>query len=234
MPGAAAASPSIRSAPHREWVRYFVAPERDDGLVTDERLPVPLEPINDADRVGAVARLRDLLGSGELSFDRFSSALDQALAASTHGELESAFTGLPLPVRMSPASRRLLRPVVIEARMSALDLGQGFQLGAETSVVASIGSVRLDLVSATWDAHEVDLRLEAHTGSIDVVVPRGVAVQLVHVKGQVVLEDLEPPVPGAPVLRVEATAKTGAIRLTHNPDTVGPKSPRKRRWWRRH
>jgi len=168
--------------------------------MTDERLPAPVEPVGDADRVAAVARLRDLVGTGERSYEHFSSALDLALAATTLNELEEAFAALPSVVRLTPASRRLLGPVVVEARMSALDLGTGFQLGADTTVVASIGSVRLDLTAASWDAREVGLHLEASTGSIDVIVPRGVVVQLVQAKGQVVLDNIEQPVPGAPVL----------------------------------
>lgn len=197
----------------------------------DEGLPMPVDPVDEADRVAAVARLRDLVGSGELSFERFSDALDQALAATTHTELETAFTALPSLVHLSPVSRRLSRPVVVEARMSSLDLGSGFQLAADTSVIASIGSVWLDLTSASWDARQVDLRLEATTGSIDVVVPRGVVVQLVHAKGQVVLDNIEPPIPGAPVLRIEATARTGVIRITHDPERVpgAPSRTRRRR-----
>ena len=183
--------------------------------MTDASLPVPVETVDEADRVAAVARLRDLVGSGELSYEHFSSALDQALAATTHTELEAAFAALPSLVRLSPVSRRLGRSVVVEARMSSLDLGSGFQLGADTSVIASVGSVRLDLSSATWDAREINLRLEATTGSIDVIVPRGVVVQLVQAKGQVLLENIEPPAPGAPVLRIEATARTGVIRIAH-------------------
>lgn len=197
--------------------------------MTDGSLPVPVDPVHDSDRTAAVSRLRDLVGSGELSYERFLSTLDLTLAASTQGELEAAFTALPSVVHLSPASRRLGRPVVIEARMSSLDLGPGFQLGSDTSVVASVGSVWLDLTAANWDAREVDLRLQATTGSIDVIVPRGVAVQLVQAKGQVVLEDLAPPVPGAPVLRIDAIARTGQIRLTHSSERgSGSRSSRRR------
>jgi len=201
--------------------------------MTDEHLPAPIEPVDDADRMAAVARLRDLVGTGELSYEGFSSALDLALAATTHTELETAFTALPSVVHLTPASRRLSRPVAVEARMSALDLGAGFQLGADTSVVASIGSVWLDLTAASWDAREVNLHLEATTGSIDVIVPRGVVIQLVQAKGQVVLDNIEPPVPGAPVLRIEATARTGQIRITHDTERERHGQPRARRWRRR-
>lgn len=200
--------------------------------MTDEVLPVPADSLNGADRDAAVSRLRDLFGAGELSYERFSTAIDQSLAATTHEELEAALVGIPSLVRLSPATQRLSRPVVIEARMSSLDLGTGFQLGAETTVIASIGSVCLDLTAATWDSREVDLHLEATTGSIDVIVPRGVLIQLVRAKGQVVLENIEPPVPGAPRLRIEASARTGVIRISHAAAQVERKAPR-RRWLRR-
>lgn len=74
---------------------------------------------------------------------------------------------------------------------------------------------------------QVDLSLETATGKIDVVVPQGVAVQVVSAKGRVKLDSLAPPVPGAPLLRVAAAVATGQIVIRH------PRPARRRRWRRR-
>ena len=193
----------------------------------DLPVPEPAEPVEDAERLSAIARLRDLVATGELSLERFSASLDQVLAAKDQADLEDSMAALPSIVRLTPASRRLTQPLEIDAGIRALDLGAGWQLGAETTVSSATGRVRLDLTAASWDARRIDLRLQSATGSITVVVPEGVALQMVSAKGRVTLKDLTPPVPGAPVLRIEAATGTGRIQIEH------PPAPRRRRWWRR-
>ena len=195
----------------------------------ENRLPAPVDPVDDADRVAAITRLRDLVGSG-LSLERFTAALEQVLAATDHAELEAAMAAMPSIVRLTPASRRLEEPLVVDAGLGRIELGAGWQLAARTKVSASTGTCRLDLTQATWDAHEVDLRLEVATGRIEVVIPEGVAVQMRSVKGKVRLDNLAPALPGGPLLKVDAAAVTGRIRICHPPP---PPQPRRRRWRRR-
>jgi hypothetical protein len=190
--------------------------------------------VEDADRLAAIARLRDVFASGNVSFDEFSGSLELVLAATTDVDLEGAIGGLPPLVRLTPASRRLRQPLVVDVRLSQLNLGAGWQLGKETVVTASTGSVIIDLTAATWDALDVDLRLSAKTSTIDVIIPRGVAIQIVSARGQLALESLEPPLPGAPLLRVDATATMGVIRFSHDrPSLSNDEEPRRRirrRW----
>ena len=56
--------------------------------------------------------------------------------------------------------------------------GPGWQLAADTTVSTGFGTARLDLTTASWDAQDINLRLETW-GSIEVLVPEGVAIQLV-------------------------------------------------------
>jgi Domain of unknown function (DUF1707) len=197
-----------------------------------EQYPVPVspEPVDDTERLAAVARLHDLVGNGSLTLERFSTSLEQVLAANDQADLEMAMAAVPSPVRLTPASRRLSRPLKVDVGIGKLRLGAGWQLAPETEIAASTGKVWLDLAAASWDAREIDLRLRVATGKIQVTVPKGVAVQMVSASGRVTLYDLVPPVPGAPVLRVVASTSNGGgrIRFTHEPP-----EPVKSHWWQR-
>ena len=177
-------------------------------------LPSP-EPISDTDRVAVIARLHDLVANGDFGVEQFSASLEQVLAADSESELEAAVAGFPSIVRLTPTWRRLSQPVVLDAGIHRLELGAGWQLGADTTVKTNTAKVRLDLTEATWDARHVQLHLQSGTGRMEVIVPSGVSVQVVSMTGRVALDELDPPLPGGPVLRVDASTKTGKIRFTH-------------------
>lgn len=183
------------------------------------------ERISDSDRVAAIARLHDLLGGGDLGIEQFSASLEQVLAAESQMELETAIGGFPSVVRLTPASRKLKQPVCLDAAINRLEIGAGWQLGTDTTIKTNTGSVRIDLCEATWDAREVDLHLQTTTGEIDVIVPKGVLVQIVSMIGKVTLDNLASALPGGPILRVYASTKAGRIRFAHE---LPPQ--RRRRW----
>lgn len=197
----------------------------------DESLPEPLaEPVDDADRVAAIGRLHELVGPGSLSLELFSSALEQVLAATTNAELELAMKALPSLIHLTRASRRLEEPLEVRVGYNILRLGAGWQLAAHTSVRVATGICVIDLSQASWDATEVDLHLRTATGVIDVIVPEGVAIQMLSVSGQLKLRTSAPAIPGGPLLRITSHAATGFVRIRH------PKLPRggiRRRWMRR-
>ena len=180
----------------------------------------PVDTVDDVARVAAIARLQDLFSDGRVSLERFSGVLEQVFAAPRHTDLEAAMVALPPLVRLTPASRRLTGPLVLQAADSGLRLGSGLQLGADTTIRTGVGTARLDLTAASWDGDQVTLRLETW-GSIEVLIPEGVAVQMVGGSGNVQLESLSPPVPGGPVLRVSASGPTGVIRIHHPKKQVG-------------
>jgi hypothetical protein len=174
----------------------------------------PLDGVDEAARVAAIGRLHDLFSGGKVSFERFSVVLEQVFTAPSHADLEAAMLALPPLVRLTPASRRLARPLVLQTADSGLQLGSGWQLAVDTTIGTGIGAARLDLTAASWDAVQINLRLETW-GSIVVLVPEGVAVQVVGGSGSVQLETLSPPVPGGPVLRISTSGPTGVIRIRH-------------------
>ena len=135
--------------------------------------------------------------------------------------------GLPPLVRLTPVSLRLTEPLVLRMPDGGAPLGAGWQLGAATSVTTGSGATRLDLDAASWDALVVDLHLETW-GSIEVLVPRGVAVQVVGGSGRVRIGRLCAPVPGGPLVRIRVSGPSGVIFIRHL-DQVGFVTRRRRR-----
>jgi hypothetical protein len=190
----------------------------------------PLDGVDEDARVAAVSRLHDLIAGGGLSLERFSEILEQVFAAASDAELAAAMLEMPSSVRLTPASQRLARPLVLHVSDSALELGSGWQLAADTAIETGFGVARLDLTAASWDLHQINLHLQTW-GSIEVLVPKGVAVQLLGGSGTVQLESLSAPVPGGPVLRISTSGPTGVIRIRHPKQRDGRPF---RRWRRRH
>jgi hypothetical protein len=195
----------------------------------DRPVSSPLDGVDDEDRTAATDRLHQLVRGGSLSLELFSGALEQVLAAVSHTDLEAALLGLPPVVRLTPASRRLAQPLVLLAD-GHLQLGSGWQLAAETTIRVAFGAAQLDLSAATWDANQINLHLETRAGEFEVIVPEGVAVQMVGGSGRVQLARLSPPIPGGPVLRISTIGETGVTRVRHpKKGRVGPLA----RWRRR-
>ena len=173
-----------------------------------------LDRVGEEDRVAAVDRLHELIRVGSLSLESFSAILERVLAAVGYADLESAMLALPPPVRLTPVSRRLADPLVLRAN-GDLKLGSGWQLAADTTISVAFGTAWLDLTAASWDADDINLHLETRAGAIELIIPEGVAVQMVGGSGRVQLESLSPPLPGGPVLRVSTLGPTGVIRIRH-------------------
>lgn len=184
--------------------------------------------IPERDRDAAIGRLRDLFSAGEMTLERFSEVLEQIFTSSSHADLAAALSPLPPLVRITPDAQRLTEPLVLRVADGGLHLGSGWQLAADTTVSTGVGRAHLDLTAASWDADRIDLRLETW-GSIEIVVPEGVTVQIVGGSGRVRLESLAPPVPGGPLLRITTSGPAGAIRIRHPEEAHGGSLP----YWRR-
>jgi hypothetical protein len=113
-----------------------VSPQRDlpsSRAVAAKMVPVnkdlpvaaAIDPLDEGDRVAVIARLHDLFSRGELRLERLSELLETVLAAPGHADLEAAMLALPLLVRLTPASRRLTKPLVLRTPDGSLQLGSG-------------------------------------------------------------------------------------------------------------
>jgi hypothetical protein len=108
--------------------------------------------------------------------------------------------------------------------MGRLRLAGKWQLARETHISADLGSISLDLTQAEFDDHVIDLHVYTGWGSITIIVPQGVDVQVIHHRGGVDSR-LDPPVPGLPLVRLDVTTNIGRVHL-RNPGNYD----RPRRW----
>ena len=158
--------------------------------------------------------LKGLYAVGRIDQDRFDSGVAELLAATSDAEVAEVVRALPPPVTLTSPDRRLGRPLEIHSGMRRLRLAGRWQVARETHLSADLGSVRVDLTEAEFDDRVSDLHVYTGWGSITIIVPVGVAVQVVHHRGGVDSR-LEPPVPGLPLIRLDVTTNIGKVRLRH-------------------
>ncbi len=170
--------------------------------------------------------LKELYAAGSIDAGQLDTGVAGVLAARTEAELAGVIRALPAPVLFTSPDRRLSHLLEIQGGIGRLRLTGRWQLASETHVSADLGSVWLDLTEAEFDDPVTDLHIYSGGGSITIIVPRGVAVQITRHKGGVDRR-LEPPVPGLPLIRLDVTANIGRVHLRH------PGTPRRVRRWRR-
>jgi hypothetical protein len=158
--------------------------------------------------------LKGLYASGRIDADRFDSGVTELLAATSDTEVAEVVRALPPPVTITSPDRRLDKPLEIHSGMRRLRLTGRWQVARETHVSADLGSVRVDLTEAEFDDRVIDLHVYTGWGSITIIVPRGVGVQVLRQRGGVDSR-LEPPLPGLPLVRLDATTNIGKVRLRH-------------------
>jgi hypothetical protein len=91
-----------------------------------------------------------------------------------------------------------------------------WRLAEDSRVVAVLGSCKIDLRSARISAAVTTLEVSAVLGSIDVIVPAGVEVDL-EVHALLGSRDLRmgagPPAAGAPVIRITGVVLLGSLNV---------------------
>jgi Domain of unknown function (DUF1707) len=173
----------------------------------------------------ATELLKELYAAGSIDAGQLDSGLAGVLAARTEAELAGVVRSLPAPVAFTSPDRRLGQPLEIHGGIGRLRLTGRWQLARETHVSADLGRVWLDLTDAEFDDQVTDLHVYSGGGSITIIVPRGVGVQVTRHRGGVDRR-LEPPVPGLPLIRLDVTTNIGRVHLRH---PGGPRGARRRR-----
>jgi len=158
--------------------------------------------------------LKELYAAGSIDAAQLDTGVARVLAARTEAELADVVRSLPAPVMFTSPDRRLGQPLEIHGGIGRLRLTGRWQLASEPHVSADLGSVWLDLTDAEFDGPVIDLHVYSGGGSITIIVPRGVAVQLTRHKGGVDRR-LDHPVPGLPLIRLDVTANIGRVHLRH-------------------
>jgi hypothetical protein len=173
---------------------------------------------SDAEREHAVAVLRAGAEHGRLTFDELAQRTELAYGATTGAELQRLVADLPdtAPDTLVPAppARKQRRWSV--ALMGGCDRRGRWRPAPHSIAVSVMGGVKLDLRDATIEGDELVLTAFAVMGSVDVVVPDGVEVDLggFALMGANEHRPGDAPVrAGTPVLRVRAFSLMGAVTV---------------------
>lgn len=162
------------------------------------------EPIlaTDAERDAALALLREAAVDGRLTVEDLAERAELVHGARTRDDLAAATTGLELAP--APPAGDVDRQ---RAVLSSLRREGRWRLAPRTRFSAVLGSVTLDLRQAVLPGPDVEIEARAILGSVTVVVPPGVEVD---VSGSGVLSSED--------LQVEGVASAGAprIRIRHS------------------
>jgi Cell wall-active antibiotics response 4TMS YvqF len=152
--------------------------------------------------------------------------VEQALAARTRDELHAVTRDLPAiaPTRsLQPGQGTVARqPVRASVSiMSGVERKGFWRVDEETLAVAVMGSCKLDLRGAAISAPVTTINAYSLMGTVDVIVPFGVEVEL---EGIAIMGSKEaklsgpPPGPGAPVVRINAFALMGTVIVRDKPN----------------
>ena len=164
--------------------------------------------------------VKELFAAGGIDARRFDASMTGILAARSEAELAAVVRSLPPPVVRTSADRRLTNPLEIHSGIGRLRLTGRWQVGTQTHVSADLGSITIDFSEAEFDDDVIDLHVYTGWGSITIIVPRGVRVQIMRHRGGL-SSRLEPPVPGLPLIRLDLTTNIGRIRLRHPDISAG-------------
>jgi hypothetical protein len=172
---------------------------------------------SDAEREQAVAVLRAGAEHGRLTFDELAQRTQLAYEATTGAELQRLVADLPdtAPDTQVVAAPRKQRRWSV-ALMGGCERRGRWRPAPHSVAVSVMGGVKLDLRDATIEGDELVLTAFAVMGSVDVVVPDGVEVDLggFALMGANEHRPGEAPVrPGTPVLRVRAFSLMGAVTV---------------------
>jgi class 3 adenylate cyclase len=193
--------------------------------------------IGDDDRQRVIDALSRHTGQGRLTLDEFAELVGRVYAARTRRDLDEVLAGLPEDVDVRPpaAARqavtgpaggdgsvapRVTTPVAPRRRFVAIMCGTAargrWRAPGRITAFAFWGGVKVDLRQAVIDERVVEVTAWAIMGSVDVVVPDGIPVDL---DGMVLMGGSSDqthrsnvaPLPHAPLIRVHARGLWGGV-----------------------
>jgi hypothetical protein len=175
---------------------------------------------SDAEREQSIVLLRDAVTSGRLTLEEFSERVGRAQVARTDRDLAALTGDLPTTAPALPATAAVRH----QALFSKLVRRGAFELPARSSWRSLFGTIVLDLRQARLDGPEVELEIYNLFGTVTVLVPAGVVVD-VEGGGVFASQVLEPPAwtapEGAPRLRIRASGPGGTLYV-RSPEPVSP------------
>jgi hypothetical protein len=172
---------------------------------------------SDNDREIALALLREASVDGRLTLEELAERAEHVQAARTRADLAAATAGLdaaaPAPAQAAVRHRALLSNFTRQGR---------WRIARVSRYSAVFGNVKLDLREAVLPGPEVDIEARAIFGSVDVIVPESVQVEL---SGGGALSSQELRIggsapDGAPVIRIHHRGLLGSLGVRSKPKLV--------------
>jgi len=159
---------------------------------------------------------------GRLTLEEFSDRVSRAQAARTDRELT---VDLPaLPSRPAPQAA----PARYRATFAKLVRRGAWEIPAHSKWRCLCGTIVLDLREGRLPGPEVELEIYNSFGTVTVLVPAGIAVE-VEGGGMFASQVLEPPAwpppPGAPRLKIRVAGSGGTLRIRSSVHRHSPGEP---------
>lgn len=172
---------------------------------------------SDQERERTSGLLREATVEGRLTLDEFSERFMLAQRARTRDELEVIVRDLPVmsePARQVPSAK-------VTAIFSGVDRSGAWRLAPRTAITTVFGSCKLDLRRATISSGVTELNVNIYFGSLDLIVPGGVNVEVeaaaILSGREIKLSDVSIPSDLKPLIRVTGTVALGSINVRDTP-----------------
>lgn len=189
-----------------------------------EHLPAPSQErapalrASDADRHEAAEVLRNAAGDGRLDLDELDERLGLVFAAKTRAELAPLLADLVTATPATPVPPDSDEPLVLETGSGTIKRNGAWVVPRHIRAQCSSGTVKLDFTEAKCPYPEVVVEASAKSGSVILIVPRGWAVRIESASttsGSVLSKANDPVEPGAPLLRVHGSVRSGTVKVRY-------------------
>ena len=179
---------------------------------------------SDAERDQSIVLLRDAVTSGRLTLEEFSDRVGRAQVARTDHELVALTIDLPSTAPAVAAGPEIRH----RALFSRLVRRGAWELPPRSSWRSLFGTIVLDLRQARMEGPEVELAIYNLFGTVTVIAPPGVVVD-VSGGGAFASQVLEPPAwrppAGAPQLRIRVSGPGGTLYVRSSDAGPGELTP---------
>jgi len=190
--------------------------------------------VSDDDRHKVAEILRQAAGDGRIDFDELDERLEATYAAKTYADLVPITVDLPSHEQSNPpVPRRQTTPATTSHQSSFAVMGECKRQGAwlvpaSHTAFTLMGSVTLDLRSATFAEPDITITANAIMGEVKVIVDAGtnVVVSGVPIMGEFhqAKDKVAPQLgPEAPIVRVKGMALMGSVTVQRLPPPGTPK-----------
>jgi DUF1707 SHOCT-like domain/Cell wall-active antibiotics response LiaF, C-terminal len=165
----------------------------------------------DSARETAVRDLTQGAVGGNLTLGEYAERAAAIEEAATADEIHDVVQGLP-----EEAAGTVHRGRWIVALLGGTEQRGRWRLSRRLQVIAAFGGATLDLSAAQAEASESVITVVAALGGAEIIVPRGVSVQLSGFSllgGKGDKREPGPPLPGSPLVRVRAFTFLGGVTI---------------------